>query len=119
MFKAVNRKILFPIREACRSARPVIPETGPPRRIPALVGLCHFATTDPGNWNLSESCDFSKWGKREQKEATMTAYRFRCSRPHEWIVPRPHLDAHQRFQTYGPIQPMERPGFLARLLGKR
>ncbi|MCB2076001.1 MAG: hypothetical protein H6917_02335 [Novosphingobium sp.] len=49
----------------------------------------------------------------------MTAYRFRSSRPHEWIMPRPHVDAHQRFLTYGPVQPMDRPSFWDRLLGRR
>lgn len=49
----------------------------------------------------------------------MTAYRFRSSRPHEWILPRPHIDAHQRYRTYGPIQPMDEPSFLERLLGRR
>jgi hypothetical protein len=49
----------------------------------------------------------------------MTAYRFRCSRPHEWILPRPHIDAHQRYRTYGPILPMDEPSFLERLLGRR
>jgi len=49
----------------------------------------------------------------------MTAYRFRSSRPHEWILPRPHTDPHQRYRTYGPIQPMDEPSFLERLLGRR
>ena len=44
---------------------------------------------------------------------------YRSSRPHNWIVPRPHVDAHQRYHTYGPIRPMEEPGFLERLFGRR
>lgn len=32
---------------------------------------------------------------------------FRCSRPHESILPRAHTDAHQRYRTYGPIRPMD------------
>lgn len=49
----------------------------------------------------------------------MTAFSFRNSRPNNWISPRPHQDAHQRMQTYGPIQPMTKPGLLERLLGRR
>lgn len=47
----------------------------------------------------------------------MTAPRFTSSRPHEWIEPRAHRDAHQRYLTYGPVQPMDsdRPGWFARL----
>lgn len=49
----------------------------------------------------------------------MSAYVFRSSRPHESILPRAHRDAHQRYLSYGPVQPMDRPrGFLAWLLGK-
>ncbi len=44
---------------------------------------------------------------------------FRSSRPHEWIVPRPHTDAHQRFMTYGPVQPMDGPGLIERLFFRR
>lgn len=49
----------------------------------------------------------------------MSALRFRSSRPNAWVSPRPHTDAHQRFLTYGPIQPMDegRPGLIWRLLG--
>jgi hypothetical protein len=35
------------------------------------------------------------------------------------VTPRPHVDAHQRYRTYGPIRPMESPGFLERIFGKR
>jgi len=50
----------------------------------------------------------------------MPSATFRSSRPHSSIMPRPHTDAHQRYQTYGPIQPMEKPGFFERLLfGRR
>jgi len=50
----------------------------------------------------------------------MTSARFRSSRPDSSILPRPHTDAHQRYRTYGPIQPMERQGFFERLLfGRR
>ena len=47
----------------------------------------------------------------------MTAYTFVSSRPHESILPRAHRDAHQRYLSYGPVQPMDRPGWLHRLLG--
>lgn len=45
---------------------------------------------------------------------------FRSSKPPHWISPRPHTDAHQRYHTYGPIQPMDpepRRGLLARIFG--
>ena len=49
----------------------------------------------------------------------MSSLRFHSSRPHDSIMPRPHLDAHQRYLTYGPIQPMdEKPTFLQRLFGR-
>lgn len=35
-----------------------------------------------------------------------------------WSHPRPYTDASMRYQKYGPVQPMERPGFFARLFGK-
>ena len=47
----------------------------------------------------------------------MSALRYHGSRPNEWFTPRPHRDAHQRYLTYGPIQPMDRPGLLERLFG--
>jgi len=54
------------------------------------------------------------------KEITMSSATFRSSRPHSSILPRPHTDAHQRYRTYGPIQPMAKPGFFERLLfGRR
>ena len=50
----------------------------------------------------------------------MPASTYHSSRPHDSILPRAHTDAHQRYLTYGPIQPMERPGLLERLLfGRR
>jgi len=45
----------------------------------------------------------------------MSAYSFRNSRPHNWVSPRQHLDAHQRRLAYGKVQPMEEPGLLERL----
>jgi hypothetical protein len=48
----------------------------------------------------------------------MSAYSFRSSRPAEWIAPRPHRDAHQRYWTYGPVQPMDEPSLLERLFGR-
>lgn len=48
----------------------------------------------------------------------MSAMRFRSSRPDDWVMPRPHLDAHQRYQTYGPIQPMDKPGLLERMIDR-
>jgi hypothetical protein len=42
------------------------------------------------------------------------------SKPNEWVLPRPHTDAHQRLQTYGPIQSMHEPSWFERLFfGRR
>ena len=49
-------------------------------------------------------------------ESIMSSSVYRSSRPHDWVVPRPHTDAHQRFLTYGPVRPMEEPNWLERLL---
>lgn len=43
----------------------------------------------------------------------MTIPTYRSSRPAECVEPRPHVDASQRFATYGKVQPMDdesRPG---------
>lgn len=37
----------------------------------------------------------------------MSALRFTTSRPNEWVIPRPHSDAHQRYRIHGPIQSMD------------
>lgn len=50
-----------------------------------------------------------------RKELTMSAFSYHGSRSNEWFSPRPHRDAHQRYRTYGPIQPMDQPGLLERL----
>lgn len=47
----------------------------------------------------------------------MSSLSYRSSRPDVWVQPRPHQDASLRFMKHGPIQPMEQPGFLARLFG--
>ena len=39
--------------------------------------------------------------------------------PDGWTMPRPYRDASLRYMMHGPIQPMEEPGLLARLLGWR
>ncbi len=49
----------------------------------------------------------------------MSSYSFRSSRPDGWTQPRPYSDATLRLMAHGPIQPMEEPGFLARLFGNR
>jgi hypothetical protein len=49
----------------------------------------------------------------------MSNLSYRSSQPDAWVKPRPHRDASQRFMTYGPILPMEQPGFWQRLFGKR
>jgi len=52
------------------------------------------------------------------EEQLMSSFSYRSSRPDAWIHPRPHQDASLRYMKHGPIQPMEEPGFLARLLGR-
>jgi hypothetical protein len=49
----------------------------------------------------------------------MSNLTFRSSRPDTWILPRPHRDPSQRLMTYGPLIPMEQPGFWQRLRGAR
>ena len=49
----------------------------------------------------------------------MSSASFRSSRPDSWLQPRPYSDASLRYQTHGPIRPMEQPGILARLFGAR
>lgn len=49
----------------------------------------------------------------------MISSRYRSSRPHESVLPRPIVDAHQRYRFYGKVQPMEQPSFLERLFGRR
>lgn len=49
----------------------------------------------------------------------MSAYRFHSSRPDHWVQPRPFSDASLRLQQYGPLQPMDPPGFWQRLFGRR
>lgn len=53
------------------------------------------------------------------KENDMASVSFRSSRPDGWVSPRPYSDASARFRKYGAIQPMEQPGFWARLFGAR
>ena len=48
----------------------------------------------------------------------MSSAIIRSSRPDGWNQPRPHSDASLRLRTYGRIQPMEHPGFFARLFGR-
>ncbi|UIP07664.1 hypothetical protein LY632_04495 [Erythrobacter sp. SDW2] len=47
----------------------------------------------------------------------MSSYTFRSSRPDAWTSPRPFSDASTRYMAYGPVQPMQQPGILARLFG--
>jgi len=49
----------------------------------------------------------------------MASQSFRSSQPDRWTMPRPYRDASLRHMIHGPIQPMEEPGFLARLFGAR
>ena len=45
----------------------------------------------------------------------MSGLSYRSSQPDRWVQPRAYTDASLRLQVHGPIQPMEEPGFLARL----
>lgn len=50
----------------------------------------------------------------------MASLRFHCSRPNEWVSPRPHRDDNQRLRVYGRLQPMEEtPGLFQRIFGRR
>jgi hypothetical protein len=49
----------------------------------------------------------------------MSGLSYRSSRPDTWVQPRPFHDASMRYQMHGPIRPMEEPGLLARLFGRR
>jgi hypothetical protein len=49
----------------------------------------------------------------------MSSLSYRSSRPDTWTQPRAHRDPSIRYMKHGPIQPMEQPGFLQRLFGRR
>jgi hypothetical protein len=53
------------------------------------------------------------------EEQSMASLSYKSSRPDGWTMPRPHRDPSVRYMMHGPIQPMEQPGFLARLFGFR
>jgi hypothetical protein len=48
----------------------------------------------------------------------MSGLQYRSSRPDRWTMPRPHQDASLRYIKHGAVQPMEQPGFFARLFGR-
>jgi hypothetical protein len=48
----------------------------------------------------------------------MSGLQYKSSKPDAWTMPRPYQDATLRHIKHGPIQPMERPGFFARLFGR-
>jgi hypothetical protein len=50
------------------------------------------------------------------KDYLMSSFNFRSSRPDRWTSPRPYSDASLRRLVHGPIQPMEQPTLLQRLL---
>lgn len=50
--------------------------------------------------------------------SAMSSLSFRTSRPDGWTVPKAAHDSGLRRQVYGRIQPMEQPGFWARLFGQ-
>ena len=47
----------------------------------------------------------------------MSSLSFRSSRPDRWLQPKPYSDTSLRYRMHGRIQPMEEPGFFARLFG--
>jgi hypothetical protein len=49
----------------------------------------------------------------------MSPYILRTSRPHESILPLAHTDPNHRLYHYGPIRPMDEPGFFRRLFRLR
>ena len=49
----------------------------------------------------------------------MSSLSYRSSSPDRWSKPRGYSDTGIRRLVHGPIQPMERPGFLERLFGPR
>ena len=49
----------------------------------------------------------------------MSILSFHSSSPDRWVKPKPYSDSSLRYQMHGKIQPMEEPGFLARLFGLR
>ena len=49
----------------------------------------------------------------------MSSLSFHSSSPDRWVKPKPYSDSSLRYQMHGKIQPMEEPGFLARLFGLR
>jgi hypothetical protein len=48
----------------------------------------------------------------------MASLSYRSSKPDGWVMPRPYNDPSMRYMKHGPIQPMEEPGFFARLFGR-
>lgn len=49
----------------------------------------------------------------------MSSLSFRSTSPDRWSKPRGYADIGMRRMIHGPIQPMERPGILARIFGAR
>lgn len=49
----------------------------------------------------------------------MSSLSYNSSRPDRWSQPKQPCDGSRRRQIHGKIQPMEEPGFLARLFGLR
>ncbi|MEZ5680452.1 MAG: hypothetical protein R3E14_04060 [Erythrobacter sp.] len=49
----------------------------------------------------------------------MSSMSFHSSRPDRWTQPKSYSDSSLRYRTHGKILPMEEPGFLARLFGRR
>ena len=49
----------------------------------------------------------------------MSSLSFHSSRADRWLQPKPYSDTSLRYRMHGKIQPMEEPGFFARLFGLR
>lgn len=79
--------------------------------IPNLDALDAMVPVCDEIWDLGFPVQVRRW-------KTMSSQHFRSSRPDQWTLPRPYQDASLRYIKHGPIQPMDQPGFLARLFGR-
>ena len=83
--------------------------------------MCHLATLDakPQRAGTGDEPRVLLPVTGCEQEETQVSKLFRSSRPDGWIVPRSYSDPSFRAMTHGKILPMEEPGFLERLFGRR
>lgn len=72
-----------------------------------------------GNLTRPQGILPAKTEEKISREYSMSSMSFHSSRPDRWTQPKPYSDSSLRMRTHGPILPMEEPGFLARLFGRR